>query len=50
MNIVKLQDIKSTHRNPLHFLIQGIQDPFQILEVSEKDFNIATKKLLQEQS
>ena len=44
MNIVKLQDIKSTHRNPLHSYTQKMEKTER--EIKEKiPFTIATKRI-----
>ena len=43
MNIVKLQDIKSTHRNPLHSYINNEKVEKEIKETIP--FTIATKRI-----
>ena len=43
MNIVKLQDIKSTHRNPLHSYILTEKTEREIKETIS--FTIATKRI-----
>ena len=43
MNIVKLQDIKLTHRNPLHFYTLTMRKQREIKETIP--FTIATKRI-----
>ena len=43
MNIVKLQDIKLTHRNPLHFLCTNNQKTEKLRKTIP--FTIATKRI-----
>ena len=44
MNIVKLQDIKSTHRNPLHYYILKMRKQKEKLRKTIP-FTIATKRI-----
>ena len=44
MNIVKLQDIKSTHRNPLHYCTLTMRRQREKLK-KKIQFTIATKRI-----